>query len=48
MITGATFGFNYTSLDNVENAFLNGRACASGFAYDSGANTAKCVDLTVV
>lgn len=48
LIVGATFGFNYTSLDNVENAFLNGRACASGFAYDQGSFTAKCVDLTVV
>jgi len=48
LISGSVFGFNYTSLDNVQNAFLNGRACASGFAYDQGASTARCVDLVQV
>ncbi len=49
LAVGTSFGWNTSSYtDSGYNAFLNGKACSTGFAYISAANVATCYNLTVV
>jgi hypothetical protein len=45
---GTTFGWNSTYTDMVENAILNGKVCASGFAYNSAGNVAMCAAMNLI
>lgn len=43
---GELFGWRYVdSADGMTNAFVNGQACASGFAIYTGSYTAKCAQI---
>ena len=47
-VDGTTFGWNATHGDQVENAFLNGKVCASGFAYNNAGNQATCAAMNLI